>query len=290
MPSTLHFSRSSSIDGPCAADTKYDGSLKVVVWNMRRASTASPAWDYFNELSPDLALLQEVSGVPARIATSYQCALRHPAGRSDKPQRFNTAILVRGTLLAELGLTSEWNWVNEELQRFSGNLVGRSLCVCGRELNVLSAYSPAWPVASERLTGVDSSTIKLIHNQDVWVTELLWAALRVQKTDGDRPWIVAGDLNSSETFDYMWRNGPRGNREFLDRMAALGFIECLRHANGALVPTFKTPRGQKVVHQLDHLFVSAALVEQLRTCTVGDRSRVFDNSLSDHLPIIAEFE
>jgi hypothetical protein len=247
--------------------------MRVVAWNMRKATKASPAWDYLLELAPDLALLQEVGSVPGTVGQTYQRVARRAAGKTGGFQKFSTAVLARGEVGPSIPLSSEWAWVNQELDRFAGNLVAESVTLAnGSCVRTLSAYSPAWPVARDRLLGVDVSQVKLVHSPDVWVTELLWAA-----------------LNCSETFDDMWPNGPHGNREVLDRMKALGFTECLRHANGVLVPTFRNPRGGKVIHQMDHLFASASLVERLTNCETGDAERVFGRSLSDHVPIIADF-
>lgn len=49
----------------------------------------SPAWALFDEIDPDLALLQEVVALPITVAIEYQCAMRQAAAN-----RFNTAILV----------------------------------------------------------------------------------------------------------------------------------------------------------------------------------------------------
>ena len=49
----------------------------------------------------------------------------------------------------------------------------------------------------------------------------------------EEPFIVAGDLNSSETFDYLWHGDPSGNREIMDRMNALGFYDCFHTAHTA---------------------------------------------------------
>lgn len=97
----------------------------------------------------------------------------------------------------------------------------------------------------------DLREIKLTQSPKLWVTELLWAALR-DAAPGE-PWIVGGDLNSSETLDNMWKRGPHGNREIQDRMRAPGLFESLR-GDGPSVPTFRNPREKYVVHQLDHLF------------------------------------
>ena len=58
---------------------------------------------------------------------------------------------------------------------------------------------------------------------------------------------------------------------------------------GCLVPTFRNPHGRKLVHQIDHLYVTAPLSDHLVSCEVGSQERVFGQALSDHLPIIAEF-
>lgn len=93
------------------------------------------------------------------------------------PQRFSTAILVRGTIDAPIKLSSRWDWVNQELEYFRGNLVAYHVKIRDREYRVLSAYSPAWPVEAGRLRGINVDPVELKLNPQVWVTELLWAAL-----------------------------------------------------------------------------------------------------------------
>lgn len=258
--------------------------MRIVSWNVRRASAGSRVWEYFNEISPDVALLQEVTSIPIFVAAEYQSVMRQACAN-----RFYTAILVRGTLGETIKLTSSWDWVNREIEFFHGNLLAHRVSVRSREYHAVSVYSPAWPVDPERLRGIDVEPVKLKLNPKVWVTELLWAALRSRDTSGAAPWIVGGDLNASETFDQLSSGGPRGNREILDRMAELGFVECLRQAQGQLVPTFRNPSNKQIVHQMDHLFVSESLSKASFECRVGDPARVFDAKLSDHLPIVADF-
>jgi exonuclease III len=57
-----------------------------------------------------------------------------------------------------------------------------------------------------------------------------------------------------------------------------------------MVPTFQNAQGKKLIHQIDHLFVTNNLHSQLKKCGVGDKEIVFGNYLSDHLPIIADFD
>jgi hypothetical protein len=196
---------------------------------------------------------------------------------------------VRGSVAAPLRLQSSADWVNAELARFSGNLLGATVRPSeGEPINAVSVYSPAWPVDRSRIAGIDVSAVRLVQNPDVWVADLLWSALcHAGMSDTDR-WVIAGDFNSSETFD-NWRGGPRGNREYLDRMAALGLVECLRESQGVLTPTFRNSDRNTVKHQIDHLFVTRPLADRLIACTTGDPDVVFGSDLSDHLPVIADF-
>ena len=274
-------------DPPQGAHSPAPPSLRVVSWNMRRADKRNPAWDLLVSLSPDVALLQEVSSVPDAVLASYQIHQHRPSSKSDGEQRFWTAVLVRGQVADEGRLTSHIPWIDADLARYAGNLLHCRVIADGHApIHVVSVYSPAWPVPRSRLAGVDLTGVKLDLNRDLWVIDLLTAALREREHLATERWIIAGDFNTSETFDAC-KGGPRGNREFLDRMATLGFTECLRHAQGRLTPTFRNPKGGVVAHQMDHVFVSQALAGHLRACTTGEHDVVFGSGLSDHLPIVA---
>ena len=45
----------------------------------------------------------------------------------------------------------------------------------------------------------------------------------------------------------------------------------------------------RIKHQIDHMFVTEALLSRLVTCKTGSQDRVFGSNLSDHLPVIADF-
>jgi exonuclease III len=254
---------------------------------MKRASETSIAWKILTNLNPDIALLQEVSSIPRDINKLFDVKFHRAVRKNGKSQQFGNAILVRGKILTELPLSSEYDWVNSELEYFSGNLLSSVVRPIGfPTLNIVSVYSPAWPIDTLKYPGIDITTIKLKQNPKLWVTEILWSALKNSNLT-DVPWIVGGDLNSSETFDLTFSSG---NREILDRMENLGFTECLRKYKGKLTPTFQNLSNGKVIHQMDHLFVSNPLYSTLKSCTTGDKSIVFGKSLSDHLPIIADFK
>jgi hypothetical protein len=261
----------------------------VVSWNCRRATADSTLWDYLLELDPTVALLQEVGGLPSWVLDRFAFDLRPAVGRAGSLQRFSTALLVRGQMGDLIPLTGLYGLLDAELKRFAGNLVSRELFPDdGPALKTVSVYSPAWPIDSARLTGVDTRAVRLTTNPELWLTDLLWASLKHRSRQPTDHWIVAGDFNLSETFDQTsWSAG--GNREYLDRMAALGLVECLRESRGALTPTFRNTTGGAIKHQMDHLFVTEALASRLISCDVGSHERVFGSSLSDHLPVVAHF-
>jgi exonuclease III len=264
-------------------------TFRIITWNCRRAAADSALWDYFDELDPDVALLQEVMSVPPTVLTRYSCQMERAMGKAGAPQRFFTAILVKGQIDRQVPLVAQGDWVEAELRLFAGNLVARQVRPdYGPPMKVVSVYSPAWPVDRARLRGVDVTSVKLTLNRDVWLTDLLWASLGHMKLDPHERWVIAGDFNLSETFD-LWRGGPRGNREYLDRMEALGLQECLRTTKGMLTPTFRNPREGVFKHQIDHLFATAALSERLLRCDIGQPEVVFEQRLSDHLSIVADF-
>lgn len=262
---------------------------RIVTWNCHGAQADSGVWAYLLELAPDLAVLQEVSGFPDRIKQAYAIRAANPRTRNGRFHRFQSVLLVRGAIGASLRLPAPYDWVARELDFFAGNLPAFSITFAdGTPLNAICVYSPAWPVSRDRLDGIDVSGVKLTQNPYVWVTDLLWASLNHERPAPPPEWIIAGDFNSSETFD-QWRGGPRGNREYLDRMASLGLVECLRHAQGKLTPTFRNARGGAMKHQIDHLFVTQGLAARLVRCETGSQTIVFDRGLSDHLPIVADF-
>lgn len=273
--------------------------MKILSWNIRRAGENSQVWKILRDINPEIALLQEVSEIPKNIKSLFSIKIKKAIKKNGEKQKFSTAIFVKGEITSDLQLSSEYEWVNTLLKHYSGNLIG---CVAEIEgypkLNIISVYSPAWPIDTKKLGDVDISTIRLKEDNDLWVTEILWSALKKIKTPKDAKWVVGGDYNSSETFDKDWqiKNGIRyslsssGNKEILNRMSEIGFKECLRGYNRKIVPTFKNTNGGLVVHQMDHLFVTNDLYVKLKNCTVGDKNIVFGQSLSDHLPIIAEYK
>ncbi len=265
--------------------------MKLCTWNVRRASkTSSNVWDYLLKVDADILLLQEVNSIPDIIKDMYTVHSIKAMGKTGNLQRFSTVVLVKGKIDYSTKLSSNLNWVNNELKIFRGNLVYvKATLTSGALVNLISVYSPAWPIDKDRIKNIDISSLKLKNNPELWVTEILYSALKNEKIDKSK-WIVSGDFNSSVTFDTMWGNKPRGNQEIQDRMTNIGFTECINQFNKMLVPTFKNPKGGKIIHQMDHVFVSKELYPDVKSCIVEKENLIFSDSLSDHLPIITEFK
>ena len=279
-----------------------EATFRIVSWNCKHASATSRLWDYLLELDPDVALLQDFGTVPEHLLQQYIHApniaprLSGHGGNApqllaaDRAPHHMTGVLLKGTSAYDLPLPAPVDWVARELKAFGEFFTAKAVTLhCGITLKVLSVYSPAFRIFDRaRMKEIDTTGIQLTQNRDVWATELIWATLRSMHIANEEPFIVAGDLNSSETFDYP---RPKGNREVMERMNSLGLYDCLRMFQGKLTPTFRTPRGGMVIHQLDHLYVTPMLLSRLAHCDVGSAERVLEPRpmLSDHLPIVADF-
>lgn len=271
--------------------------MRIITWNVRGASKASSVWKLLLDYKPDIVLLQEVRGIPDEISKVFACLSKVAMYKDGKPQRFSTAVLVKGKILGEIALKSDLEWVNRELDFFKGNFLACKVELLDQApINVVSVHNPAWHVDKSKLRGIDASSVRLKDNPEISATEIIWSALKNTISKNEQ-WVVGGDYNSSETFDHEWQEIHRvkfgiqsyGNKEIIERMYKLGFTECLREYNkGEITPTFRNSRG-KIEHQMDKLFVTNDVYSKIRTCFVGDQAAIFGGFLSDHLPIITDF-
>ena len=92
--------------------------MRVITWNVRRAKADDVAWEMLLDMEPDIALLQEVSIFPPTITSSFDVKFESAVGKTGKPQKFGTAVLVRGKIIDDLQLSSAYDWVNSELNFF----------------------------------------------------------------------------------------------------------------------------------------------------------------------------
>jgi exonuclease III len=254
--------------------------IRILTWNTRRICPRNVEfWNYFGKINPDIALLQEVKEIP--ILNEYESYSEFPLTKHDTPQTFQTVILVKGEIFEDVELKTDKDWVNKLLEKYKGNIIAKKVLVNGKEVNIINVYSPAWPI--EVSPEIDLKGVQLENNSELWLADILRYALK--DIDQNDAWVIGGDFNLSETFDYPIN---KGNKEYLDGMQKLGFTECLATFNGRLVPIFRNPADNRIDHQIDHLFVSDVFRDKLTECSVGDHI-VFEKNMSDHLPIIAGF-
>jgi hypothetical protein len=133
--------------------------MKTITWNMRRASAGHASWQVVRELDPDIAFLQEVVDVPQDITSCYSVAKAHAVKQSGEPQKFLNDILSRIPLTHPPLIKSKLEWVNSERVFFSGNMLFRSAQIARSNVVFVCVYSPAWPVAEQRLKGIDVSGV-----------------------------------------------------------------------------------------------------------------------------------
>lgn len=138
--------------------------MRVITWNMRRATNKRhEPWDYFNERSPDLAILQEVTSIPEDLENNYDQIYQRALGKTGREQAFGNAILVKNGQLSETKLLSEKHWINVELNNLGGHLLSAKAQVhSGIHFNVLAIHSPAWAIDKERLKEMDVSDVSVI--------------------------------------------------------------------------------------------------------------------------------
>src|SRR5690349_17883349 len=119
--------------------------MRIVSWNVHGAQKDSLLWDVLLRLDGDVLLLQEVGSISNPLANRYNQLVKPAMTKTGKPQRFHTGVLAKGTILKEIALSCDLEWVDRELQFFRGNFVG---CVAetsnGRPLHIISVHSPAW--------------------------------------------------------------------------------------------------------------------------------------------------
>ena len=261
--------------------------MKVLSWNVQRAKANDEVWDILETLDPDICFLQEVSSIPEQILEKYDWVEKTPITKVLKPQKFKCVTLVKGKILQEVSFRFSNDCIKGIHTHFQNNIFCLTCEIQDELIHLYNVYSPAWAVPESLFEWNEVAHIKLNNNDELWVTELVYDSIRNTFTDKDNI-LMGGDFNQSITFD-LGTDGDRGNREVQSRFNALGLHDTLSTCNGGLVPTFKNSKGGKVIHQLDYLYASKKLSKKLLSSSVLSDMKIFENSLSDHLPIVSVF-
>ena len=83
------------------------------------------------------------------------------------------------------------------------------------------------------------------------------------------------------------KKGETRHADFFDGILNLGFHDCLRKFHSLPIQTYRHNRGT-YPWELDHMFATPELYNRLKSINVYVDENIL--SLSDHNPIVAEFE
>ena len=245
------------------------------------------AWGKIFELSPDLALLSEVNFIPKNLR-GYQAHFEPAMGGKGEFRTFKTGLLCKGNIGGAFTLQANESWVTKAINDYPGNYVCRTVEISGESFNVISVNMPSWEFPIENYTA-DASSVALPNYSKIYMSELLWAALRFMTPKSQLRWVIGGDFNTSEFLGSKTQRAA--NVEAIARLEHLGLIEIVRRHNGRPIPSYKPIRkSAKAIHQLDHLYVSDTLLELPFIAEIGAWTEFVDSGLSDHAPIIATID
>jgi exonuclease III len=247
-------------------------------------------WALLAALEPDIALLQECRPDDLRInAPAWMEADYDVIGEIPPNWIACSAILARTTVEARpLDRTQlpepEHGW----LAQLSGYVATALAVVRETELAIASVHAIAREVDRSAATDEDHERIRRRSHPRAWHNDLAVAALT--------PWvrnqrfIVGGDWNTAVLFDSNYpagaEGGPGASAEFFANRAAGGWHHALRKFCPTEVRTYLDPASGP--YELDHIFTDPDFHARLTGCRVVDDAVI--SELSDHAPLVAEFE
>jgi len=98
--------------------------MRIISWNVKRANKyRDDVWGYRKVLGPDIALLQEVGSFPESVTSEFAILDRKANAWERRLMKFSTAMMVKGTIKSEIHFTTPWDWVNDELDNYTGNII-----------------------------------------------------------------------------------------------------------------------------------------------------------------------
>lgn len=265
------------------ATVEREDLLRVVVWNVARKEAAWPALD---RLNADVCLLNEA------IVPTGRAGVWNPdgtIGRDGKRRRWTAAIISGRQLSLIADARPQWRQNKREVPFH-----------CSRPGSWVAAgvESTRGLVAAVSLYGLldefsDASVHRSLSEISPLVDDPRYRSLL----------LVGGDLNTGTQWSAPENSFNARDRNVLDRFTALGLIDCVRatRVSGRLegcpcldgdrcqhVRTRRDPRRPEIPYETDYLFCSRRLLPALKSCEVLATDEWF--SVSDHAPIIAEFD
>ena len=254
--------------------------LRVVVWNVARKDRA---WAALDRLKPDICLLNEAV-VPANRRGVWNAD--GTIGRDDKPRPWTAAVITTSTFRPIVD--AQARWVRKTTVPFE----------CSRPGSWAAAQveTPLGAISAVSLYGLldefsDASVHRSLSEVSPIIDDPRYRGLV----------LLGGDLNTGTQWPSPAQN--RRDRNVLDRIEALGLIDCIRakRSPGRLagcrcldgescehVRTRRHVPRPSVPYQTDYLFASKKLLSSLASCEVLATDEWF--SISDHAPIVADFQ
>jgi len=255
--------------------------MRLISWNMARGPRPKgldrDPWDLLASLEPDIALLQEAAAPPEEFGGTFHLNRTRRGWGTGIWSRFPLGSLdtLDGVDATELAtaLPALKGYVASAVVDPPG----------GGSIVVVSVHAYPSKVPEKYLGGLDPDVLVAPPQKDVWPGDLLWWLTRRLPTE-TVPAVVGGDWNTARLFDENY--GPRGNREFFERMAETGWHEAMRKFFDSEVQTYyREGRGP---YQLDHVSLTGELYDLLGLGLVDASDGVL--AASDHAPIVLDFD
>jgi exonuclease III len=243
--------------------------MRVACWNVGAATGyAADTTARVQRYAPQIALLQEVDRNVGKFASYTPCGTATSWGSAILSEYPSTAL----ELAVPDGLRA---WVR---------IAAARLDVEGVEFIVASVHPHYEAVDPEYQDDPELRGYKLDGARWLWHCDVVFGVLNDMLERSSR-FIIGGDWNTARAFQNTSVPDARFSEAFFDRASAANWHEVGLDDSGRERPTYRK-RGSG--YRLDHLFVDAATYSCL--CDVNIDAAVLDEGLSDHAPIVADFD
>jgi len=240
-------------------------AIKIATWNMHNR-VENLSWDYLrNNLSADIALLQEANTNGQHFEEDKFI------WQKIESRQFGSGIFSTNFPLTKL----------EFKNAHPGSLIGAKVNLPNNKpayLFSIYAFLDKYPYSKSQ-PAYSSTTL---HRMLSDLHFILYQA-HTKKI----PVILGGDFNLDVSFDEKHNSKKFGKNEhklLLERFEDFGLIECVKKLCPKPVRTYRHTTPTPDPLQLDYIFVSNNLENKLVSCEIFENEQV--NHLSDHNPVI----
>jgi len=245
--------------------------MRVISWNMKNKKSN---WTFLSSLSPDIALIQEAYNLNNTSDNNFVNDFTHKLKVKNKVNNF---------IYSPRNKSERINFPKEFNKDF---ICVRTTTKNENEIFLLSIYGNLdWHK-------FPNSEIKLKKWFTIFTGQLAITITFLKTQYNARNILIAGDFNCERRMDdnptstKFMKNGERINNLFFDFILGMGFKNCVRKYYLEPQRTHKHVRSS-YKWELDHMFCTAELYDLLENIEILDY--VIQNKLSDHNPIIADF-